>query len=35
MIDIIGIVGQGFVGGALSEGMKHAFKIETYDKLGK
>ena len=33
MIDIIGIVGQGFVGGALSEGMKHAFKIETYDKF--
>jgi len=26
-----GIVGQGFVGGALREGMQHAFSIETYD----
>ena len=33
MIDTIGIVGQGFVGGALNEGMKHAFNIETYDKF--
>ena len=29
--DIIGIVGQGFVGSALREGMKTAFKIETFD----
>ena len=35
MIDAIGIVGQGFVGGALNEGMKHAFRIETYDKFVK
>ena len=33
MIDTIGIVGQGFVGGALNEGMSHAFKVETYDKF--
>ena len=26
-----GIIGQGFVGGALREGMKHVFDIETYD----
>ena len=26
-----GIIGQGFVGGALKEGMQHAFSIETYD----
>jgi UDPglucose 6-dehydrogenase len=26
-----GIIGQGFVGGALKEGMKHVFDIETYD----
>jgi len=26
-----GIVGQGFVGGALREGMQHAFDVETYD----
>jgi UDPglucose 6-dehydrogenase len=26
-----GIIGQGFVGGALYEGMKHVFDIETYD----
>ena len=29
--DIIGIVGQGFVGSALREGMKAAFEIETLD----
>tara|TARA_B100000214_G_scaffold374165_2_gene356184 strand:- start:14 stop:880 length:867 start_codon:yes stop_codon:yes gene_type:complete len=29
----IGIVGQGFVGGALREGMSHAFTVETYDKF--
>ncbi len=28
----IGICGQGFVGGALREGMKHAFDIIAYDK---
>jgi UDPglucose 6-dehydrogenase len=33
MIDTIGIVGQGFVGGALNEGMSHVFNIETYDKF--
>jgi len=27
----IGIVGQGFVGSAVREGMKHAFKIESFD----
>jgi UDPglucose 6-dehydrogenase len=27
----IGIIGQGFVGSALREGMKHALNIETYD----
>tara|TARA_Y100000310_G_scaffold281535_1_gene302074 strand:+ start:983 stop:1849 length:867 start_codon:yes stop_codon:yes gene_type:complete len=29
--NVIGIVGQGFVGSALREGMKHAFTVETYD----
>tara|TARA_B100000700_G_scaffold322964_1_gene425722 strand:- start:6618 stop:7481 length:864 start_codon:yes stop_codon:yes gene_type:complete len=33
MIDTIGIVGQGFVGGALNAGMSHAFNIVTYDKF--
>ena len=28
----IGIIGQGFVGTAVYEGMKHAFDIATYDK---
>ena len=28
----IGIIGQGFVGKALKEGLKHVFNIETYDK---
>lgn len=28
----IGIIGLGFVGGALYEGMKHAFEIVVYDK---
>ena len=28
----IGIIGQGFVGTAINEGMRHAFIIETYDK---
>ena len=27
----IGIVGQGFVGTAVYEGLKQHFKIETYD----
>jgi UDPglucose 6-dehydrogenase len=27
----IGIIGQGFVGSAVREGMQHAFSIETYD----
>ena len=31
--DIIGIVGQGFVGTAIREGMKNHFQIETYDKF--
>lgn len=29
----IGIVGQGFVGTAVNEGMKNAYGIETYDKF--
>ena len=28
---IVGIVGQGFVGTALNEGLKQYFQIETYD----
>ena len=31
MSDVIGIIGQGFVGSALREGMKSAFDIETFD----
>ena len=31
--DIIGIVGQGFVGTAVREGMKNHFTVETYDKF--
>jgi nucleotide sugar dehydrogenase len=31
--NIIGIVGQGFVGSAIKEGLQHLFKIETYDKF--
>ena len=31
--DIIGIIGQGFVGTAIREGMKNHFQIETYDKF--
>ena len=27
----IGIIGQGFVGSAIREGMQHAFNVETYD----
>jgi len=33
MINVIGIIGQGFVGGAVREGMKSHFKIETYDVI--
>lgn len=31
-MNVIGIIGQGFVGSAVREGMKHAFIIHTYDK---
>tara|TARA_Y100000296_G_scaffold75059_1_gene94297 strand:+ start:627 stop:1478 length:852 start_codon:yes stop_codon:yes gene_type:complete len=31
----IGIIGQGFVGTAIREGLKHVFVIETYDKFKK
>tara|TARA_R110000824_G_scaffold192001_2_gene373941 strand:+ start:681 stop:1526 length:846 start_codon:yes stop_codon:yes gene_type:complete len=31
--DVIGIIGQGFVGTAIREGMKGHFTIETYDKF--
>ena len=33
MANIIGIVGQGFVGTAVHEGMKDDFDIQTYDKF--
>ena len=33
--DNIGIIGQGFVGTALREGLKKTFTIETYDKYIK
>ena len=33
--DSIGIVGQGFVGSAIREGLKSTFLIETYDKYDK
>jgi len=33
--DNIGIIGQGFVGSALREGLKKTFIIETYDKFVK
>ena len=33
MKDSIGIIGQGFVGTAVREGLKKVFNIETYDKL--
>ena len=32
-MDTIGIIGQGFVGTAIREGMKHRFRVETYDKF--
>jgi len=31
MMTPIGIIGQGFVGTAVLEGMRHAFDIWTYD----
>jgi len=31
--DSIGIIGQGFVGTALREGLKKTFEVETYDKF--
>lgn len=31
---VIGVIGQGFVGGSLSTGMSHAFDVYTYDKAG-
>ena len=31
MKDSIGVIGQGFVGSAIREGMQHAFTVETYD----
>lgn len=31
---IIGVIGQGFVGGSLSTGMSHAFDVYTFDKKG-
>ena len=30
--DVIGVVGQGFVGGSITGGMKEHFVVETYDK---
>jgi len=33
MKDTIGIIGQGFVGSAVREGLKEIFNIETYDKF--
>tara|TARA_R100000234_G_scaffold10953_1_gene6184 strand:+ start:9958 stop:10800 length:843 start_codon:yes stop_codon:yes gene_type:complete len=35
MSDVVGIVGQGFVGTAIREGLCHLFQIETYDKFKK
>lgn len=32
-MNTIGIVGQGFVGTAVREGMKHAYHVHTYDKF--
>ena len=32
-MEAIGIIGQGFVGTAVREGMKNHFQIETYDKF--
>ena len=34
MKKIIGVIGQGFVGGSLSQGMLHAFDVYAYDKGG-
>jgi UDPglucose 6-dehydrogenase len=30
-LPLMGIIGQGFVGNAVKEGIKHAFNVETYD----
>lgn len=35
MKKIIGVIGQGFVGGSLSIGMQHVFDVFAYDKSGK
>ena len=32
-METVGIIGQGFVGTAIREGMKNRFNIETYDKF--
>ena len=29
----VGVIGQGFVGTAIREGLSHVFKVETYDKF--
>ena len=34
-METIGVVGMGFVGTAVNEGMKHAFKVRWYDKYKK
>lgn len=34
-MDTIGVVGMGFVGTAVNEGMKHAFKVKWHDKYKK
>ena len=33
MSEVIGVIGQGFVGTAVREGLQHLFKVETYDKF--
>lgn len=35
MLNSIGCIGQGFVGGSLTTGMSHAFDVYVYDKVGK
>ena len=35
MFNSIGVIGQGFVGTAVREGLRHVFDIETYDKKEK
>ena len=34
-ITTIGIIGQGFVGTAVNEGLKKSFNIETFDLIEK